>query len=212
MDDFDARPDETIHRITQTGKLLYVVPSCEDNALSDTACLVQDMRHYWQGLRRNASVPFRAQVTREDMAGMLDHAFLVERLAPGMARFRLVGQHLMDLMGMELRGMPFCSLMNRDSRKTICHLTETVFRAPQIAEMRITSPATHNCPEISGTLLLLPLKSDLDDVSRALGCLVTKGGIGSAPRRFDLQGTKLDPIIPGAEILQPWALTDPVSG
>lgn len=212
MDDFAVNPDETTRRITPTGKILYVVTPAANTPPSGTACVIRDMRHYWEGLRRNASVPFRAQVTREDMAGLLDHAFLVERLGPGMARFRLVGQHLMDLMGMELRGMPFCSLMNSASRKKVCHLTETVFRAPQIAEMQVTSPAAPNGPALSGTLLLLPLKSDLDDVSRALGCLMVHGGIGKAPRRFDLQRTKLEPIIPGGEIMQPWSLTHPTPG
>ena len=209
MDDFAVKPDETTQRITPTGKVLYVVTSAANAAPSGTNSVIRDMRHYWEGLRRNASVPLRAQVTREDMAGLLDHAFLVERLGPGMARFRLVGQNLMDLMGMELRGMPVCSLMNNTSRKKMCHLTETVFRAPQIAELRVCSPACPNGPAISGRLLLLPLKSDLDDVSRALGCLMVEGGIGRAPRRFDLQDTKFEPIIPGGKIMQPWALPDP---
>ena len=34
-------------------------------------------------------------------------------------------------------------------------------------------------------MLLLPLKSDLGDTSRALGCLVSDGKIGRTPRRFD---------------------------
>ena len=35
-------------------------------------------------------------------------------------------------------------------------------------------------------MLLLPLKSDLGDVSRVLGCLVVQGEVGQTPRRFDL--------------------------
>ena len=41
-------------------------------------------------------------------------------------------------------------------------------------------------PQLHGRMLILPLKSDLGDVTRALGCLVTAGESGRGPRRFDL--------------------------
>ncbi|RNF33771.1 PAS domain-containing protein [Paracoccus methylarcula] len=193
------------YRITQTGNILYIVDSKRPSA----GCIMAEMREYWQGLRRNGSVPLRADVSADAISRVLDYAFLVERLAPGMARFRLVGQHLVDLMGMELRGMPLCSLINRVSRKRVSEVTETVFRAPQIAEMQLSSQSVPGSSGIRGNMLLLPLKSDLDDVTRALGCLVSQGTVGVRPQRFDLDGTKFTPVIPGGEILQPSFPADP---
>lgn len=168
-----------------------------------------EMREYWHSLRRNGSVPLRADVTADAIYKVLDYAFLVERLAPEMARFRLVGQHLIDLMGMELRGMPLCSLINQDSRKQMCKVTETVFRAPQIAELKLSARSGPGSSKMSGSMLLLPLKSDLDDVTRALGCLVSEGTIGIGPQRFDLAGAKFTPVIHGGKILHPSSLQEP---
>ena len=47
-------------------------------------------------------------------------------------------------------------------------------------------------------MILLPLKSDLGDVSRALGCLVCLGPVTATPRRFDVLHNDLRPIIPGS--------------
>jgi hypothetical protein len=44
-------------------------------------------------------------------------------------------------------------------------------------------------------MLLLPLRSDLGDVSRALGCLVvTQGRIGPAARRFNIENAQVMPL------------------
>ncbi|SIS84245.1 PAS domain-containing protein [Paracoccus saliphilus] len=193
------------HRTTRTGNVLYIVDSKRPSA----GCIMTEMREYWQGLRQNESIPLRADVTADAISKVLDYAFLVERLAPEMARFRLVGQHLIDLMGMELRGMPLCSVINQASRKRMCKVTETVFRAPQIVEMKLRSRSAQGCPVISGSMLLLPLKSDLDDVTRALGCLVSEGPIGIGPRRFDLAETKFTPVIRGGQILYPSPVPEP---
>ena len=40
-------------------------------------------------------------------------------------------------------------------------------------------------------MILLPMKSDLGDVSRVLGCFVAQGEIGRTPRRFDVVDAKI---------------------
>ncbi|MGR3699052.1 MAG: PAS domain-containing protein, partial [Roseovarius sp.] len=49
-------------------------------------------------------------------------------------------------------------------------------------------------PEMTGRLMLWPLRSDLGDVSRALGCLVTQGEIGRASRRFEMAAVRVLPL------------------
>jgi len=44
---------------------------------------------------------------------------------------------------------------------------------------------------LDARMILLPLKSDLGDVSRILGCLVSVGDLGVAPRRFDVRQSNL---------------------
>lgn len=161
------------------------------------------LRQYWESMRSGKSVPLRSDVSPQGIQRVVEHAFLVERLAPGTARFRLAGRHLVDLMGMEVRGMSLNALVNQPSRRRFCAVLETVFAAPQIAEMRFSAKADYGCPEVSARMLLLPLKSDLGDVTRALGCLVSRGGKGLRPRRLDLISEFLSPIIVGGRIMAP---------
>ena len=169
----------------------------------DPARIVAGMRRYWEALRRGRSVPCRADVEPQGIRSALDYAFILERIAPGAARFRLAGRHLVDLMGMEVRGMPVCALLNPDSRGRLSDVLETVFKGPQIADIALHSPAGYGRPALDGRMLLLPLKSDLGDVTRALGCLVGAGEIGRGPRRFDLIRDSVFPVIEGAQPLDP---------
>lgn len=167
------------------------------------AQIVLELRAYWESLRKGRAIPDRADVEPKGIRSALDFAFILERVAPGAARFRLAGRHLIDLMGMEVRGMPFCSLLNPESRGRLSDVLESVFKAPQIAELRLHSPASYGRPELGARMLILPLKSDLGDVTRAMGCIISEGEIGRAPRRFDLTGEALSPVIQGALILEP---------
>lgn len=165
--------------------------------------IVNGMRSYWQDLRRGRAVPDRADVEPQGIRAALDYAFILERIAPGAARFRLAGRHLVDLMGMEVRGMPICSFLNPDSRGRLSDVLETVFKGPQIAEIAMHSHPAYGRPPLDGTLLLLPLKSDLGDITRALGCLITTGAVGRGPRRFDILNDSVFPVIEGAAPLFP---------
>lgn len=167
------------------------------------ARIMADMRAYWDSLRKGRAVPARSDIQPQGIHRALDHAFILERIAPGAARFRLAGQHLIDLMGMEVRGMAFCSLANPGSRGRWSDVLESVFRAPQIAEMTLHAKAEYARPELTARLLLLPLASDLGDVTRALGCIIADGQIGVAPRRFDLVSDQVLPIIEGGKTIAP---------
>lgn len=165
--------------------------------------ILGDLRAYWESLRQGRAIPARADIEPRGIRRALDYAFILERIAPGAARFRLAGRHLVDLMGMEVRGMPFCALLAPASRGRLSDVLETVFKAPQIAELRLSAPQEFGRPELSARALLLPLKSDLGDVTRALGCLIADGTIGAAPRRFDLVDEIITPVFDGAVIMPP---------
>ena len=167
--------------------------------------IIGELRGYWEGLRHGRAIPARADVEPRGIRRALDYAFILERIAPGAARFRLAGRHLIDLMGMEVRGMPICSFMNTSSRGRLSDVLESVFRGPQIAEVALDSPASYGRPGLLGHMIFLPLRSDLGDVTRVLGCLVAEGEIGQGPRRFDLVSDKVFPVIPGAKIIEPSA-------
>ncbi|MGB0660168.1 MAG: PAS domain-containing protein [Mangrovicoccus sp.] len=150
---------------------------------------------YWQGLRAGRVVPSRSEVDPRGIDKSLEFAFILERIAPGMARFRLAGMHLNDLMGMEVRGMPLTSFFVPDARRQISDALEHVFEEPAIARFRLVAEAGIGKPENEASLLILPLKSDLGDISRALGVLVYEGDIGRTPRRFTVSHMEVEPLV-----------------
>ena len=160
--------------------------------------IINELRGYWEGLRRGRLVPSRTDVDPRGIERALEYAFILERVAPGMGRFRLAGMHLNDLMGMEVRGMPLTALFAPAGRKRIAEITEAMFQEPAVVEVELRAETMIGKPEMTAKLLILPLQSDLGDVTRALGCLIATGEIGRTPRRFEVAAATVTPIKPGA--------------
>ena len=73
--------------------------------------MLAEVRGYWEGLRKGSDLPRRDEIDPRGIVGALENTFLLERVAPGVARFRLAGMQLHDLMGMDVRGMPLTALI-----------------------------------------------------------------------------------------------------
>lgn len=174
----------------------------EQPALQPAEILAR-MRSYWDTLGRGRTIPMRSDIEPRKLRHTLDHAFILERLGPGSARFRLAGRHLIDLMGMEVRGMPLATVLHPSSRGQLADILETVFSTPQIAHFTLQDSAQRGKPALLAQMLLLPLRSDLGDVTRALGCLVAEGGIGVQPRRLNIISYQLSPAIAGQQVRRP---------
>jgi len=155
---------------------------------------IAQVEAYWQALRGNRMMPKRSEIDPRGIESALEHAFIIERIAPGVARLRIAGSRLSDLMGMEVRGMPITSLLTQESRRNVSTVLEEVFQTPAISVLNLVSEETAANPRLEGRMIFLPLKSDLGDVSRVLGCLVAKGDIGFAPRRFAVTDVQTQPI------------------
>ena len=151
------------------------------------------LQAYWQELRGNRIVPLRSEVDPRAIESSLEYAFILERIAPGLARFRLAGTHINDLVGMEVRGMPISAIFGAAARDQLSIVIEQVFSEPAVAVLETNAEQGVGRPGLDGRLLLLPLKSDFGDVSRILGCFVTRGPIGRTPRRFAIQRAEAVP-------------------
>lgn len=158
---------------------------------------------YWEGLRGGRQVPLRSEVDPRGIERALEYAFVLERIAPAIARFRLAGMHCTELMGMEVRGMPATSFFTPAWRQKFAQILEGVFQGPEMADLTLVAEQGYGKPELKARMLILPLKSDLGDVSRALGCLVSEGPIGRAPRRFDLVEARIVKVVAGQPLGMP---------
>lgn len=150
---------------------------------------------YWEGLRRGRIMPSRAEVDPRGIAGVLEHAFILERVARGIGRFRLAGMHLNDVMGMEVRGMPLTALILPESRDEMSAALTSVFDEPAVVRLALASDTGLGRSQMDAKMILLPLRSDLGDVSRVLGCFVANGKIGRAPRRFAITSESRQTLI-----------------
>lgn len=157
---------------------------------------IAQIEGYWEALRGDRQVPLRAEVDPRGIEQALENAFILERIAPTVARFRLAGMHLNELMGMEVRGMPVTALFEPADRTTVTTILEHVFEQPAKARLRLdAAPGAWTQAGPVGELILLPLRSDLGDISRALGCLVTDGApVGRAPHRFRIVSEDVKPL------------------
>ena len=149
---------------------------------------------YWSSMRKGHDVPRRTDIDPRGIEALLENAFIAEKIAPGLARLRIAGTHLSDLMGMEVRGMPISALIAPEQRDDLAELLVELFDRPAIVKVNLESPAGVGRRTLKGTLLLLPLRSDLGDTSRALGCFLTDGLIGRAPRRFNIMSHSVEAV------------------
>lgn len=158
---------------------------------------IAQVEAYWEAVRGARLVPKRSDIDPRGIEQSLENAFILERVAAGIARLRIAGNHLNELMGMEVRGMPLTSFFTPAARTTVAEALEEVFQTPAICTLKLTSAEAAGRPAIDARIVLLPLKSDLGDVSRVLGCMVAKGDFGMAPRRFDIAGKEVMHIVAG---------------
>ena len=149
---------------------------------------------YWSALRDGAGIPKRTQIDPRGLENLLEYAFILECIAPGIARFRLAGRHLTALAGMEVRGMPLTALFTTGARKTVATTLQHLFDTPAIAELTLTSEHRRTSGQISAHVILLPLKCEFDTVSRALGVIVSDAAPGGRPIRFDVSTAMSRPV------------------
>ncbi|QBF31881.1 PAS domain-containing protein [Thalassococcus sp. S3] len=147
---------------------------------------LRQIEAYWTVLRSDGDLPYRSQIDPRGLENVLEHTFILERIAPGIARFRIAGSHLVRLSGMEVRGMPMTCLFAAGARTTFSCALETCFDSPAIMMLDIEAETGIGRPNLEGEIVLLPLKSDLGETNRVLGGMITRGPIGRTARRFNI--------------------------
>ncbi len=160
---------------------------------------IRQAEAYWAGLRNGADVPFRSQIDPRGLENILSQTFIVERIAPGIARFRLAGQALNEMAGLEVRGMPLSAFFTSAARSQLSASLEHMFDAPAIVELTLNTEATRLRGSQEARMILLPLRSDLGEVSRALGVFVSDGNPSRTSQRFTIAATELRPV-PGLPV------------
>jgi len=157
------------------------------------APILDEVLTYWEELRAGRVAPLRSEVDPRGIEGALEGAFILEKVGPGIIRFRVAGMVLNDLMGMEVRGMPGIALFEAEDRDRVEELLDGVFAQPQMLCMSLASRLPGRSV-LTAQMLVLPLRDDDGALNRALGCLATEGLAGPTPRRFTLEKASIEQI------------------
>lgn len=154
--------------------------------------VLKSLEAYWQTLRGAQTLPARTDISTSKIDHALPHAFILQRVAPGTARFRVAGQRLHDMLKMDARGMPLGTFFMPQAREQMQRLVEAAFAGPAIISIPLVSPGALMQPAITGTMLFLPLRDNIDETTRMLVAFVTDQDAGPRPRRFMIQeGTRI---------------------
>lgn len=145
---------------------------------------------HWRDLLQRADVPARHDMKPNAIAGALPSAFVVERVAPGVARIRVAGQRLHDLMGMDIRGMPLSAFINADDQATFAVHLEAAFSDPALIALPLKSESRFIRKDIREQIILLPMADSKGDVTRVLGAMSFHSPIKLRSRQFRLDDSK----------------------
>lgn len=156
--------------------------------------MISEVRAYWEALREGDMLPRRALVDPRGIANALEHSFLIERIAPGLARFRIAGMAYNDLMGMDIRGMPLSSLFLGEARMRLQIELERMFHGPAILSLTLGSERGLGRPPMTARMIVLPMLGQQDACNLAIGCIEITGEIGRVPRRFTIEGAKIEQV------------------
>lgn len=175
-------------------KLGKILPFGRPGATQVNLSPLHQIEAYWDALPKQGLVPTRASVDPRGLENVLEFAFVLERIAPGVARFRVAGQNMARLTGMEVRGMPVSALFNAPSRPQIGLALEHIFDAPAIAQLTIETETRFARSSQRGQMVLLPLCDDKGVVNRALGGLMLNHNSAEPAPRLVMTGHRFAPL------------------
>lgn len=144
---------------------------------------LREVEAYWMALADGRLMPKRSEVDPRGLTGALDRVFLLEKIAPSHARFRVAGSRLSRLLEMDLRGMPVSALFHPTARPDLADTLAAVFADPARVHLRLDGAGGLFWSRVPAEMLILPLRDDLGEVTRALGVIDWEGDV-QAPNRF----------------------------
>ena len=166
------------HTTLRYNRVPFHTPAGED--------ILQRIEQHWENMRTANGLPVRTSVAPEPLDDSLAHCFVLERVAPQIARFRVAGRELTRLLGMEPRSMPLSALFSSEGRDLLGEMVANVSDGPHIVEIPLTIPRGFARAPVRGRLLMLPLVDRNGNSSRILGAIVLDGKPGRGALRFDI--------------------------
>jgi hypothetical protein len=160
-------------------------PHSAAHSILSTGTVVADVTAHWASLKTGALPPRRSEIDAKLLAHALPDVFLAEIVSPRVARFRICGQRIEDVLGMDMRGMPLTALFKGTARQELNEALEQVILGARVT-LSLQGETGFGLPEMTATLALLPLTDEAGRITRVMGVLERRGNLGRSPRRFTL--------------------------
>lgn len=128
----------------------------------------QALHAYWRTRRQGGSAPLRADIDPQDIAGLLGHIFMLERMDPAHHVFRLAGTELCGLYQREFREQNFLSLWRGHDVNHVQALLESALATVCPASV-IAHASTIDALRVPVEISFLPLRGRAGIVDRVLG-------------------------------------------
>ncbi len=125
---------------------------------------------YWDRVRNGRLAPRRFEIEPASIAPLLPETFIAECTGFFSYRFRLVGTHVCDHFGRELRGTDFLSLWDAQDRDAMATAVTTVVRDGAAAHGTFHA-YTATDRQATFEFVILPLVHAADSVNRLLGSI-----------------------------------------
>jgi len=139
---------------------------------------------YWNSIRDGRLAPFRSEIEPREIASLLDSTFILEAQSRDSVRFRLAGTRLCENFGMELRGMSALALWHGECRAKVRDVMHRVVSEPCIGHVTCTVENRGGF-HYQAEFLYLPLRSDMGEMTRVLGCGYYMGEEKAFARLYD---------------------------
>ena len=179
-----------------------------DHEMPQLDARMLEIARYWDSLRGDRAVPGRVEIRPTEIARHLSRLAILARPRAGTVRLRLVGAHVMNRIGMELRGMPFRALFDLDDRGTAMAAAEAAISTPAVTVLALSSGEGPHAA-LEGHMMILPLCDTTGALTRAMALYSEvpnwKAAPYEEPGRLRVTGTwvldipEVGPLLPAGQ-------------
>lgn len=151
--------------------------------------MLQTLEADWRRMCGNADTLPHQMLNPSRLDAALSNAFVLRRVAPGAARFRVAGQNIHSLMRLDPRGMPFSSMFTEEAREMIMEMMEAAFSLPAIVALPLRGRRGFGFKPVKATVILLPMRDAQGEMTRILGGIAISGPAPRKGMQFELDET-----------------------
>lgn len=133
---------------------------------------------HWFAIRYGADIPKRADITAAALDDALEYLILLERPEVGPLRLRIGGMSICDMIGQDVRGLPFRALFTPECQTDLEALVTQSLIQPAFIDVPVAGE-TLNGQIVPGMMSLRPLRDGAGAVTRAIGTLIFRSDMSS---------------------------------